>query len=111
MEGLGYCLKEVVVTASYPDSSSSDSDDSWPSDDSWWSDDSEGNDGYNPPAPPTGGGGGPSHGGGSGTSDGTNNPANKPNPYPQTTKTVRDVAFLYALVEGMGGREAVPKCG
>ncbi|MCD8317455.1 MAG: hypothetical protein LUC45_00705, partial [Paraprevotella sp.] len=100
VEGMGYCMKQVTVTASYPDSDSSGSDDSWPSEDSEDED-------HHYPTPPTGGGGGggSSHGGGGGgTSGGTNNPANKPNPYPQTTKTVKDVALLYALVEGMGGQ-------
>lgn len=105
VEGKGYCMKQPVVTASYPDSgSSSSSDDSWPSDDS---EDKNDHNPTTPPTPPTGGGGGggSSHGGGGGgTSGGTNNPTNKPNPYPQTTKTVKDVALLYGLVEGMGGQ-------
>ena len=51
VEGLGYCGKAVIVTASYPDSDSMGSDDSWPSEDSfenpWESDDNE-NDTDNP---------------------------------------------------------------
>ena len=75
VEGQGYCMKQPVVTASYPDSGSSSS-----SDDSWPSDDSEENDDHNPPTPPTpptggsgGGGGGTSHGGG-GTGSTTSTP-------------------------------------
>ena len=60
VEGMGYCMGQVTVTASYPDSSSSGSDDSWPSEDS------EDKNDHNPPVPPItgGGGGGSSHGGG-----------------------------------------------
>lgn len=43
VEGLGYCGKAVIVTASYPDSDSMGSDDSWPSEDSY--DDPWGSDG------------------------------------------------------------------
>ncbi len=62
VEGMGYCMGQVTVTASYPDSSSSGSDDSWPSEDS------EDKNDHNPPTPPTPptGGGGSSHGGGTG---------------------------------------------
>ena len=40
VQNLGYCMKEVVISSSYPDSGIVDSDDTWPSDDSWTSDDS-----------------------------------------------------------------------
>ena len=70
VEGKGYCMKEVTVTASsYPDSSSSGSDDSWP----WPSEDSEDKDDHNPPTPPTpptGGDGGGTGGGGSSSGGG-----------------------------------------
>ena len=33
VQNLGYCLKEVVVSSSYPDSWYIDSEDSWPFDD------------------------------------------------------------------------------
>lgn len=74
VEGKGYCMKQPVVTASYPDSgSSSSSDDSWPSDDS---EDKNDHNPTTPPTPPTGGGGGGSSpsGGGIGGGSTTNTP-------------------------------------
>ena len=82
VQNLGYCMKEVVISSSYPDSGVIDSDDSWSSDDfdSWdfGSDplDNSGTGGSGNSNVVTGNNGGPSHrtgtssntGGGSGSS-------------------------------------------
>ena len=53
VEGMGYCMKQVTITESYPDSDSMGSEDSWASEDS----DNSGN--SHPTTPTTGGGGAP----------------------------------------------------
>lgn len=98
VEGLGYCGKAVIVTASYPDSDSMGSDDSWPSEDSfenpWESDDNE-NDTDNPSTGGNQGGqsgntgeadyvGGGNSGGGSGGSN-----------YPRLIFNGQNFTFLY----------------
>ena len=93
VEGLGYCGKAVIVTASYPDSDSMGSDDSWPSEDSFenpWGSDGNENDTDNSSTGSNQGGqsgnaGGAEYVGGGGNSGSGGGNNNNPGTYNITT--------------------------
>ena len=112
VQNLGYCMKEVVISSSYPGSSDDleFSDDSWSSQDFGSSDfgsdplDNSGDGGSTKPSG-TGGSGNNNNGGNQGgNNNGGHSGGGTINPYPQKSWTISDTAWLYHLVENVGLR-------
>lgn len=107
VQNLGYCLKEVVVSSSYPDSWYIDSEDSWPFDDfDSWSDPSTniGGDGATGQSETGGSWGNNTGSQGGSLPPGSGGPSSTTpkNPYPQVSISGRKNAIKFALVENVG---------
>lgn len=103
VQNLGYVMKEVVVSSSYPDSGVVDSDDSWTWSNPW---DSSSNPWDSSSSPWDGT---PWDGTDASGNNGNNNNGGSQgggNPYPQDLRTFSGVARLYKLIEGIGIRSS-----